>query len=283
MLVRMHHAERGIIKRGGWSNPAAARHFGGNMDQLKQIIDKNLDKYKLGIDDTFQFKCRGCGKCCINRANIVLSSRDLYNIASKLGMTMGTIINKYCDTYIGSTSRIPIVRLLPVGNNNRCPLLNGKRCAVYDVKPTVCAMHPLGRVLERHKDESNELLSDTGAIYFLQPVKCGSRSHTNTVRSWFDQYGIPLEDEFYKLWHKTVIMLSKHIKQLESDKASPEDLIALRIIAFSALYTAYDTGEELMPQFRENTTRLKRLLCKLKTDTGQLKTLTNLIGSENAV
>jgi len=31
-------------------------------DQRHELIE-NLDKYRIGIDDLFTFKCRSCGKC----------------------------------------------------------------------------------------------------------------------------------------------------------------------------------------------------------------------------
>ena len=38
--------------------------------RLKEIYD-NLDNSKRSLDDTFQFQCDQCGKCCINREDIL--------------------------------------------------------------------------------------------------------------------------------------------------------------------------------------------------------------------
>ena len=48
--------------------------------RLKSIID-NFDAMKIGLDDTFHFGCRQCGKCCINREDIFLNAKDVYNRA----------------------------------------------------------------------------------------------------------------------------------------------------------------------------------------------------------
>ena len=45
-------------------------------NRLKEIAD-NLDKMKIGLDDTFKFNCTMCGKCCKNREDILLTPRDL--------------------------------------------------------------------------------------------------------------------------------------------------------------------------------------------------------------
>jgi len=109
-------------------------------DQRYEII-KNFEKYSIGLDDVFAFKCRSCGKCCRNREDIMLTSRDVYNIATALNLTHEQVIEKYCEVYIGRDSRIPIVRLMPKGVNNVCPLLAGNRCSVHSLKPAVCAIY----------------------------------------------------------------------------------------------------------------------------------------------
>ncbi len=229
------------------------------MDRTKQDLVENLDKYKLGLDDKFRFKCLGCGKCCKNRNDILLTTRDIHRIAVKLGMTMRSVLDTYCEAYVGRDSRIPIVRLRPADNNN-CPLLKATRCAVHDAKPFVCALFPLGRVSVPNREETSGLVSETGLTYIMQPVECGSRTRSYTVRAWLEKFGIPVEDEFYTLWNETVVFLVELFRGLEV-KHTPQDVMeAYRAIAFSALYAAYDTGVELLPQFRENANELRKAI-----------------------
>ena len=53
--------------------------------RLKSIVD-NFDSMKIGLDDSFQFHCTKCGKCCIDREDILLTPRDLFNAAAALNM-----------------------------------------------------------------------------------------------------------------------------------------------------------------------------------------------------
>lgn len=48
-------------------------------NRIKEIVE-NFDQIKIGLDDPFEFHCTMCGKCCINRENILLTPRDIYNI-----------------------------------------------------------------------------------------------------------------------------------------------------------------------------------------------------------
>ena len=45
------------------------------MDPRLKTIAENLDSWKLGLDDSFQFHCTACGKCCIDREDILLTPR----------------------------------------------------------------------------------------------------------------------------------------------------------------------------------------------------------------
>lgn len=117
------------------------------MDKRLQEIFDNFERMKIGVDDSFKFHCTQCGKCCIHREDILLNPKDVYNISKELGMTPDEMCKQYCEVYIGPDSRVPIVRILPRGSVQRCPLLKDRKCSVHDVKPTVCAMFPIGRSL----------------------------------------------------------------------------------------------------------------------------------------
>jgi Fe-S-cluster containining protein len=104
------------------------------MNSIKEIKEQ-LGYEEIGLDDTFVFHCTQCGKCCIHRDDILLSPKDLFNIAKKFQITPENALEQYCETYIGSNSRFPVVRLKPQGSVKRCPLLKDRKCLVHDVKP----------------------------------------------------------------------------------------------------------------------------------------------------
>ena len=117
-------------------------------EQLEQAKSpEEMEEYMLDLDSEFRFKCRRCGKCCKNQDTILFNARDIYNIAKKLGKTTMQVIEECAEVYIGNSSRLPMVHMVPVGRQRRCPLLlDDGRCSVHDCKPTVCALYPLGRV-----------------------------------------------------------------------------------------------------------------------------------------
>ena len=113
------------------------------MDPRLKTIAENLDSWKLGLDDSFQFHCTACGKCCIDREDILLTPRDLYNASKALNMVPAEFVNTYCECYIGQDSRIPIVRLKPRGSIKRCPLLTAEGSQVLDPQRKAGSLRPV--------------------------------------------------------------------------------------------------------------------------------------------
>ena len=226
-------------------------------DKRMRDIMENFENNSLGLDDTFQFKCRGCGKCCKNREDILLTARDLFNIAVHLGRTVEYVFERYCEFYIGDSSRLPIIRLKPSGSEKACPLLRDKRCIVHKAKPVVCALFPLGRATSLVKTENGAEMPDRiQPRYFVQPAPCGSPDRTNTVRNWLEQFGIPAEDEFYALWTEAITAVGGYIRDIEAREITGKTMEYLWNAALFGLYINYDTEKDLIPQFCDNSVKL---------------------------
>lgn len=227
-------------------------------NRLKEIVE-NFDQMKIGIDEPFQFHCTMCGKCCINRDDILLNPRDIYNMAKELNQTPEEFFAKYCETYLGQDSRFPLVRLLPRGSIQRCPLLKDHKCSVHKVKPTVCALFPIGRcIMIDKKRKDGSLTTDDISYLFINP-SCGDQSETHTVREWLNNFGIPLNDSYFLAWQELFINLSSMFRKAEK-KIHPDLMEQLWRFTFVKLYLEYDMKMEFMPQFEENAQALIRLM-----------------------
>ncbi len=230
--------------------------------RLKEIVD-NYDSWKISLDGSFRFHCTECGKCCINREDILLTPRDLCNASKAMNMLPPAFVNAYCECYIGQDSRIPIVRLKPIGSIKRCPLLKDRKCSIHQAKPAVCAMFPVGRAVTIDKDSYNQdgVLSSQ-IQYILNPITCGDQSETHTVRDWLNAFHIPLEDEFFLKWHGCIAELSSFIRKEE--KKIPEHVMNdLWTAVYIHLYLDYDPSHEFLPQFERNAKDVLELVHKL--------------------
>lgn len=83
------------------------------MNSIKEIKEQ-LGYEEIGLDDTFVFHCTQCGKCCIHRDDILLSPKDLFNIAKKFQITPENALEQYCETYIHYILPYPLITPVPV-------------------------------------------------------------------------------------------------------------------------------------------------------------------------
>ena len=222
------------------------------MDKRLQEIAENFDKMKIGLDDTFKFHCTECGKCCTQREDIMLTPRDVYNMAKELQMTPSNMIQEYCEVYIGHDSRFPIVRILPRRAIRRCPFLKDRKCSIHKAKPTVCAMFPIGRAIKAESGKLDvEKLKELGIQYILQPITCGDDSETFTVRQYLEMFGLSIDDPFFFEWQSLLCSVSAFIREMEK-KVSEETMQMFWSTVFVCAYVSYETDEPFMSQFMKN-------------------------------
>ena len=233
------------------------------MDQRLEHIVDNFEHIKIGVDEPFRFGCRQCGKCCIHREDILLNAFDVYRLSKELQMQPIEMIREYCEVYIGDASRIPVVKLLPQGTVNRCRFLKDRKCSVHKAKPTVCAIYPIGRcIMLKGKNREAPDLLNAEIQYILDPPECGDKSETHTVREWLSEFGIPLDDPFFKKWHYVIAELRNVICRIEG-KTSDDTVKKLWNASFALLYLEYDITQDFRPQFDRNTETLCKCLSLL--------------------
>ena len=226
-------------------------------ERLKNIAD-NFDEMKISLDAPFMFHCTMCGECCVNREDILLTPKDLYRMARELNLTPEQFYEKYCEGYIGEDSRMPIVRLNPVGTMKICPLLSEGKCIVHKVKPTVCAMYPIGRCIMLEKDQKPEEINTDQIKYIYVKPECGDKAEIHTVREWMTSFGIPIKDEYFVMWQRSVMKFSEALRKIE--KRLPQKVMNLLWNAvFTELYLHYDVEKEFLEQFRENIQKLSEV------------------------
>lgn len=205
-------------------------------------------------DERFSFACSGCGGCCRGREDIVLSGYDLYRIARRLRLPPRTVVRAFCRHYIGTNSRMPVVRLAPLREErNNCPFLIQNHCAIHDAEPLVCALYPLGQQIER----------DGTIRYFVQPIDCGGTIVEARVEDFLARYAIAEREALDVQWAKTCIGLSKQMRGLEA-RLEPVLLRRLQNHLLCALYYDYDYEQDYLPQLEANLARFAQEAAKLE-------------------
>lgn len=174
--------------------------------ELQEIIQNVVDGEipHLTLDDTFQFQCNQCGKCCIND-EIMVSVWDIVRIANALKMPSIEVCNNFIKFHIGENTHFPIATLRMVHMHNPvteddfsfCPFLrfsdggDKASCLIQSDKPFICAVYPLGRgtFIDQKTGEIDQ-------FYFVQPITCGKTNGVPVkIRDWLNQYDLEGSDQ----------------------------------------------------------------------------------------
>lgn len=209
----------------------------------------------IGLEDKISFKCRGCGKCCKNRHDLLFTPMDLHRAGQYLGRTVKELLERYCEWYIGDSSRLPIVRVLPIPPNMACPFQRGQKCSLHNAKPTVCAAHPLARITVHESGLPQ---------YVLDPsVKCGQKLDTPiTVREFLGRNYCVEIDQAGMIWGEIMTVAGLRIipmwQEMPDTKKSYYGLAMLNHI-----YLSLDINKPLLGEMRRVRDELPAFLDKV--------------------
>lgn len=149
----------------------------------------------LSPGDSFKFTCDRSGKCCRDRYDkpILLSPYDVYRLRNDLNISSRQFADRFGQRILGADSQLPILLLdfqQTSKNHNKCPFLMSYGCKVYEDRPLVCRLYPVGRMID----------TDMSSYFFLTktPDYCRVGSGREyTIEQWLEQ----AEVEPYFKWN----------------------------------------------------------------------------------
>jgi Fe-S-cluster containining protein len=220
--------------------------------KLESMTLEEIQNIKLlGLDDTIPFDCKGCGKCCKGRTDLILTPYDVFRIARYLGRTNEEILKSYCHVYEGPSSRLPIVRATPRPPDNSCPFLHNKKCIVHEDKPVVCRVFPLARM---------STLDGKRGYYLDEVPKCGCPGRVTVIRDWVGNVASEECDLAWQAWTETMTRLMDVMRNEINRKAISANYEAIHGAMFSLLYLEYDIKADFPEQFGKNSDVLLKTL-----------------------
>ena len=206
--------------------------------------------------DWVPFRCRLCGNCCRNlRGNLMPEQIDAYRLARFLRergeveyMEDFYTMYTYPDMLEGF---FPVFLINTVDPDDSCVFLKDGRCSVYEARPRVCRLYPF-----------TAFPGQCGkAFHFFQCMDSNSAHFSDgkiLVKDWMYQNFSREDREFLTAESDTLIELGRLLKAMSTD-GRKENLF--QILYYR--YYNYDLDQPFMPQYKENTVELKRILQEL--------------------
>ena len=206
--------------------------------------------------DWVPFRCRLCGNCCRNlRGNLMPEQIDAYRLARFLRERgeveyMEDFYTRY--TYPDVLEDFfPVFLINTVDPDDSCIFLKDGRCSVYEARPRVCRLYPFTAFPgQRGK-----------AFHFFQCMDSNSAHFSDgkiLVKDWMYQNFSREDREFLTAESDTLLELGRLLKAMSTD-GRKENLF--QILYYR--YYNYDLDQPFMPQYKENTVELKRILQEL--------------------
>lgn len=229
----------------------------------------------IGPNDTFGFKCQQCGKCCMNREDIILNPFDIYNGAKYLGIEPIDFLKQYCFTNLGAHSKMPMV-LLATTDNGFCPLLKfdvkdgGKfKCTIHPAKPGACSNHPIGVTFVTNMETGEHNMQ------YIKTSQCSNSvsDEQQLVKDWVKPYTDNIDEiniahdiqrlvsqhfDSRKFWYILSMLLKVSQETNHKEHAEMINIAITKYLSTSVGigYTEYDINKPFIEQAQKNIEEL---------------------------
>ena len=219
---------------------------------IRDAIEKSRNT-KLLDTDTFDFRCTCCGACCRNREDIVMSGYDVMRIQNYLGIDFTELLEKYCELYVGRPSGIPLLRIKPKGAKKICPFLFRSKCRIHEVKPTVCALFPVGRATAFVRESGRPEV-----MYFVQQTNCGAKDVSNNLQEWVRGCISEYDEKCGMLWNQMLRAVLAFISGIKGEISGDTYSYVVQI-----MYCGYENAEDFAEEITSRIDQIKELEKKM--------------------
>lgn len=205
---------------------------------------------RVAPGERFAFACAGCGECCRDRRDLILSGFDLWRLARWMRLPPRTVAAAFCQSRVGEDNCLPFLRLTPDPATGHCRFFEGGGCSVHPARPLACALYPLGQSIDTRTAQTE---------YFVQTPLCGVQADTpRTLTDYLRDSGVADRAGIDARWAVVCTRISERLLQAGGAE-HPRFRTAVRRIE-KALYYDYTTRDEFYPQFQKNTEEIFPLL-----------------------
>jgi len=217
---------------------------------LLEISDGRLYSYNDMVKANCR-GCRGCSSCCRGMGNsIILDPYDIYRLQAGLGQGLtGLMEEGKVELNVVDGCILPNLKM--TGEQEACAFLDEwGRCSVYEYRPGICRLFPLGRYYE-----------DGSFKFFLQTGECAARNRSKVkVGRWIDTPELYKNHDFICRWHDLLE------KAGESSAACGKDeTVKLLNMALLQIFymMEYDVNQDFYIQFENRCDQFEAVLEQL--------------------
>lgn len=178
--------------------------------------------------------CKNCSYCCESMCDtIVIDPYDIYHLSKGLNKSFGELVNEgYLEIGLHDLLTLPHIK---DGGHGCNFLTEEKRCGIYEFRPGICRLFPLGRY---YHDETFS--------YFLQTHECKVENRSKVkVKKWLGIENLEKYEAYVNTWHYFVKNLTTFMKESKDHEAKQ----SVNVLLLKWFYeTLYDTNMDFYTQ-----------------------------------
>ena len=153
---------------------------------------KNQSIFETIEGDRFQFSCDRnipCFNKCCARLRLILTPYDILRMKNRLKLLSNEFLDKHTETIIENSFRFPMVKLkMGTDENQICPFVTEKGCAIYEDRPAACRLYPIGRAStivdgEKNSREKFFIVRESHCLGFQEKKSW-------TIGEWLEHEGV---------------------------------------------------------------------------------------------
>ena len=163
------------------------------------------------------------------------------------------LLEKYCELYVGRPSGIPLLRIKPKGAKKICPFLFRSKCKIHEVKPTVCALFPVGRATAFDKESGKPEV-----MYFVQQTNCGAKDVSNNLQEWIRGCISEYDEKCGMLWNQMLRAVLAFISGIKGEISGDTYSCLVQI-----MYCGYENAEDFAEEITSRIDQIKELEKKM--------------------
>lgn len=182
-----------------------------------------------------------------------MSGYDVMRIQNHLGIDFTELLEKYCELYVGRPSGIPLLRIKPKGAKKICPFLFRSKCKIHEVKPTVCALFPVGRATAFDKESGKPEV-----MYFVQQTNCGAKDVSNNLQEWIRGCISEYDEKCGMLWNQMLRAVLAFISGIKGEISGDTYSCLVQI-----MYCGYENAEDFAEKITSRIDQIKELEKKM--------------------
>ena len=198
-------------------------------------------------------KCTNCNDCCIDEKDYLITPIDILNIKNYFNLDAEYLINTYFNIDVGHFSKVPILTLKTLKEDESCIFNRMSLCLLDEQNPKICNLKSFDVKFSKSKN----------VLYINKDSNCLTKNKNIFLKNWLSKFDNI--DELEKIWNEIYLSLFLFHKKLLSKINDIDELNIYYNLIFYKIYIE-ENGKTNLEIMKNRKKELESLMNYLKEE-----------------